>query len=745
MEPSLQPDPADDVFDGRDDQTSLSPREHAFQERVAHVCQKMKISSLHESQIQVFKALERGQNICYFAATGSGKSLPFQSFYWMLEAKLQQKASFEQRPTSLPKRKITFVFIPLSAIAEEQVDNLRILHNDPNAAFFFDQSKSEAHHLDNIFNGKYKVVYMSPEKAVDAKVMEKLWAVEAFRGRVNLIAVDEAHLVHDWYVHVCHFITLANNSKRGDKFRKAYSQLGEIRRLFGTSIPWLLCSATLPRAKKDQILSSIGIEKHVEIMTNLDRPNLYYNILQGGGVQYKSGPTVLDFLFDDCNNPTSTPLSIPKTLIYFENILVLQAFQAHLRDIVPSHLKAQGIRIVESYYATRTTDTKKHVRLQFFIGDVCRIICTTEAFGMGMDIRDITRVFQWGPPKSVSSLIQRFGRAARDKNMMACCTLVLSKEYFKITDPKFVPTNGTQRKMQQNHPEKYELLRSVCLRKGFLAYLGVADQYKCPAPGECCSHCSIKINHPTAVRGSRGLCNPEKEKERILANQANKLPKTDYLIVNSALEELKLWRDLVTNASLRGLPSHDLWRPDGCIPDLVLRELARGTTAIMDHDWPLSRVSSWYGWKHWGDADYPEYQVTSFISKGWETGKQRIHYKKDEKKKVKAQKAAAKKTLDGAVGRGKRHKLGPAQRVSTRPRTRSGLGPRSPTPVSSASGGRNKTPDPTFSPLLSRPGISQSRRESNGSIASNTTAASASSAAVSAAGPNAWHGLGNSK
>ena len=55
--------------------------------------------------------------------------------------------------------------------------------------------KADPRHLDDIFSRKYRVVYMSPEKALHPTVVQKLWANEAFRGRVNLIAVDEAHLV----------------------------------------------------------------------------------------------------------------------------------------------------------------------------------------------------------------------------------------------------------------------------------------------------------------------------------------------------------------------------------------------------------------------------------------------------------------------------------------------------------------------------------------------------------------------
>ncbi|KAN0072178.1 hypothetical protein V8E54_009907 [Elaphomyces granulatus] len=144
----------------------------------------------------------------------------------MLQAKLQQKARDQERAAAHPKRKITFVFIPLSSIGEEQVETLKDLEDDPNAAFFFDNKM--------------------------------------------------------------------NSGRRRT-----------IRDYFGTTVPWLLCSATLPRHVKDEVLSSIKIKNPVEVVSDLDRPNCYYNILLGGGVDYKSGPTALYFLLDDCDGETA--------------------------------------------------------------------------------------------------------------------------------------------------------------------------------------------------------------------------------------------------------------------------------------------------------------------------------------------------------------------------------------------------------------------------------------------------------
>ena len=171
MVTTLHPNPADDVFFSEAEEDSLLQiafpeinadkliEEERFLSRIAYVCQRMKVPHLHVGQIDVLRNLERRKDVCLLARTGFGKSLVFQSLYWMLQAKLQQKARDQEIAAAHPKRKITIVFIPLSGIGEEQVETLKDLEEDPNAAFFFDNSKAESHHLDDIFSGKYRVIY----------------------------------------------------------------------------------------------------------------------------------------------------------------------------------------------------------------------------------------------------------------------------------------------------------------------------------------------------------------------------------------------------------------------------------------------------------------------------------------------------------------------------------------------------------------------------------------------------------
>jgi superfamily II DNA helicase RecQ len=65
-------------------------------------------------------------------------------------------------------------------------------------AFFYDRSKMEPHHVHDIAAGKYRIVHLSPEKALSQTSSDYLWSQPEFRAQVNLVAVDEVHLVHDW-------------------------------------------------------------------------------------------------------------------------------------------------------------------------------------------------------------------------------------------------------------------------------------------------------------------------------------------------------------------------------------------------------------------------------------------------------------------------------------------------------------------------------------------------------------------
>lgn len=154
------------------------------------VQERIGIPQIRETQARVLSLLLAGKSVLLLARTGWGKSLIFQGLIHMMPAD--------------SRRYITIIFVPLSGLAQEQVAELnergRKLGATTDEAIFYDKTKLADRHLDDIKQGRYKWVFLSPEKALHLGVFKQLWENSDFRSKVLLLAVDEAHLVSEWYV-----------------------------------------------------------------------------------------------------------------------------------------------------------------------------------------------------------------------------------------------------------------------------------------------------------------------------------------------------------------------------------------------------------------------------------------------------------------------------------------------------------------------------------------------------------------
>jgi hypothetical protein len=93
----------------------------------------------------------------------------------------------------------------------------------------------------------------------------------------------------------------------------------------------------------------------------------------------------------------STPNTQPKkTIIYFDGVGQLQLYVDRLRSLLPAelqHFKMLAHQLVQPYFADRSDADKDRGRAEFSSGK-CQIIGATEAFGMGMNNKDIWSIFQ---------------------------------------------------------------------------------------------------------------------------------------------------------------------------------------------------------------------------------------------------------------------------------------------------------------------------------------------------------------
>lgn len=131
-------------------------------------------SSFREGQESLIDAVICGKDVLGIMPTGGGKSLCYQI-------------------PALMFRGITFVISPLISLMKDQVMALKSA-NVP--AAYINSSLSYRQILkvyDNLAAGKYKIVYIAPER-LEADGFREI----AGRLDISMVAVDEAHCVSQW-------------------------------------------------------------------------------------------------------------------------------------------------------------------------------------------------------------------------------------------------------------------------------------------------------------------------------------------------------------------------------------------------------------------------------------------------------------------------------------------------------------------------------------------------------------------
>ncbi|KAG8734622.1 hypothetical protein FRC12_018451 [Ceratobasidium sp. 428] len=262
---------------------------------------------LHKWQREGTARILDGIDVILTIATGSGKSTLFQLYALARPEQIVLVIS----PLKLLQRNMVF------SIDKKKNLNALAINADTISA-----ARSSSHNIwSECANGKYQIILCAPEQLDHEKMKALLENSNAFRRRLGLVVVDEAHLIPLW-----------GGDGSSVAFRSAFFTIGNLRSLLRSETVYLALSATLMPGK-----------------------------------------------------PTA-------------------ACKAEAAD---EFLKDSDLSLL-------------------------RIVVATEAFGCGIDIRDIRRVVNYGIPHNIHVLLQRFGRNARDGEEAYCYCYVNAKYWDSI-------------------------------------------------------------------------------------------------------------------------------------------------------------------------------------------------------------------------------------------------------------------------------------------------------------------------
>ncbi len=263
---------------------------------------------------------------------------------------------------------LTLVISPLIALMQDQVDQLR--NRGIKADLIHGQlTKQDIDRiLDNCIYGDYRFLMISPER-----VQNELFRQRLVKMNVQLIAIDEAHCISEW----------------GYDFRPSYLKLSELRELCpDTPILALTASATVQ--VKEDIQDKLGFTPHNAIAGDFSRNNLSYGVEEVADKKLR----ILELLN-----------------AYAGSAIIYVNRRRHVKDLA-EYLIHQGYSA--GFYHGGLNYEERTAAQEAWISGEIRIMVATNAFGMGIDKRDVRLVVHWYVPESLEGYYQEAGRAGRD-------------------------------------------------------------------------------------------------------------------------------------------------------------------------------------------------------------------------------------------------------------------------------------------------------------------------------------------
>jgi ATP-dependent DNA helicase RecQ len=269
---------------------------------------------------------------------------------------------------AIAREGLCLVISPLIALMKDQVYHLKRKGIIAHAVFSGMSYREIDVALDNCIYGNVKLLYISPER-----LKTELFRTRLQKMKVTLLAVDEAHCISQW----------------GYDFRPPYLEIADIREHL-PNVPVLALTASATPDVQDDIQEKLAFKQKNVFRLSFKREKLSY-------VVYKEE-----------NKPGRLIQILQKVpgsaIVYVRNRRKTQ----EAAEII------QKAGITASYYHAGLKMDERNLKQERWIQNKIRVICCTNAFGMGIDKPDVRTVIHLDLPDSPEAYYQEAGRAGRD-------------------------------------------------------------------------------------------------------------------------------------------------------------------------------------------------------------------------------------------------------------------------------------------------------------------------------------------
>lgn len=234
------------------------------------------------------------------------------------------------------------------------------------------------------------------------------------RARLGQFTVDEAHLAVEW----------------GVDFRTAYQDISTMRARLPMHTVFVALSASVePGRQFESCLTTMGFRQgryHLE-KRDCERHNV---ALVMRTINYTSSTYEfrdLDWLIPETLTKASDVL---KRIVFCQAIELGHRLVIYLRKLLPIHIRHLAHKLIRHHHSLNCPDCKSEGLTSIYKVNEdrdCAVHVSTDVLSVGVDIPDLPEVVIFGTLSSLSALVQRAGRPARERGSFGRAIIYVKK------------------------------------------------------------------------------------------------------------------------------------------------------------------------------------------------------------------------------------------------------------------------------------------------------------------------------